>query len=69
MRYGAGIVKWTKSELDEIGRKTRRVMTLNQELWKSKTRVASSNPQVTSSNPRVRRLKTQVTGLKARLEQ
>ena len=32
MRYGAGIVKWTKSELDEIDRKTRRVMTMNKEL-------------------------------------
>ena len=31
MRYGAGIVKWTKN-LDEIGRKTRKVMTLNKEL-------------------------------------
>ena len=32
MRYGAGIVKWTKSKLDKIGRKTRKVMTLNKEL-------------------------------------
>ena len=32
MRYGAGIVKWTKSELDKIGRKTRKVMTLNKKL-------------------------------------
>ena len=32
MRYGVGIVKWTKSELDEIDRKTRNVMTLNKEL-------------------------------------
>ena len=32
MRYDAGIVKWTKSELDEIDRKTRNVMTLNKEL-------------------------------------
>ena len=32
MRYGTGIVKWTKSELDKIGRKTRKVMTLNKEL-------------------------------------
>ena len=31
MRYGAGIVKWTKSELDEIDRKTRKVLTLNKE--------------------------------------
>ena len=32
MRYGASIVKWTKSELDEIDRKTRKVMTMNKEL-------------------------------------
>ena len=28
MRYGAGILKWTKSELDEIDRKTRKVTTI-----------------------------------------
>ena len=33
MRYGAGVVKWTKLELDEIDRKTRKVMTLNKELY------------------------------------
>ena len=32
MRYGAGIVKWTKGELDEIDRKTKKVMTMNKEL-------------------------------------
>ena len=32
MRYGAGTVKWRKSELNEIDRKTRKVMTLNKEL-------------------------------------
>ena len=32
MRYGAGIVKWTKSELDEIDRKTRKAMAMNKEL-------------------------------------
>ena len=32
MRYGAGTVKWTKSELNEIDRKIRKVMTLNKEL-------------------------------------
>ena len=32
MRYGAGILKWTKSKLDKIDRKTRKVMTLNKEL-------------------------------------
>ena len=32
MRYGAGIVKWTKNELHEIDRKTRNVLTLNNEL-------------------------------------
>ena len=28
MRYGADILKWTKSELDEIDRKTRKVTTI-----------------------------------------
>ena len=32
MRYGAGILKWTKRELDETDRKTKKVMTLNKEL-------------------------------------
>ena len=32
MRYGASIVKWAKSELDEIDRKTRKIMTLNKTL-------------------------------------
>ena len=32
MRYGAGIVKWIKNELDEIDRKTRKILTLNKEL-------------------------------------
>ena len=32
IRYGEGIVKWTKSELDEIERKTRKVLTFNMEL-------------------------------------
>ena len=32
MRHGVGIVKWTKSELDAIDRKTREVMTVNMEL-------------------------------------
>ena len=32
MRYGTGIMKWTKRELDEIDRKTRKVLTLNKEL-------------------------------------
>ena len=32
MRYGAGIVKWTKNELDETDRKTWKVLTLNKEL-------------------------------------
>ena len=31
MRYGAGTVKLTKSELEEIDRKTRNVMARNQE--------------------------------------
>ena len=32
MKYGTGIVTWTKSELDEIDRKIRKVMTMNKEL-------------------------------------
>ena len=32
IRYGAGIMKWTNSELDEIYRKIRKVMTINREL-------------------------------------
>ena len=32
MRYGTGIVKCTERELDEIDRKTRKVLTLNKEL-------------------------------------
>ena len=32
MIYGAGIVKWTKSKLDEIDRKTRKVITMNKEI-------------------------------------
>ena len=32
MRYGASIVKWAKSELDETDRKTRKIMTLNKTL-------------------------------------
>ena len=32
MRYGAGILRWTKNELQEIDRKTREVMTINKEL-------------------------------------
>lgn len=33
MRYGACIVNQAKSELDEIDRKTRKVMTMNKELY------------------------------------
>ena len=32
MRHGAGIVKWTKNKLDEIDRKTRKFLTLNEKL-------------------------------------
>ena len=32
MRYGAGIVKWNKEELQAIDRKTRKVMAMNKEL-------------------------------------
>ena len=31
MRYGAGIIKWTVAELDEMDRKTRKIMTINKE--------------------------------------
>ena len=31
MRYGAGIIKWNVAELDEMDRKTRKIMTLNKE--------------------------------------
>ena len=37
IRYGAGIVKWTKSKHDEIDRKTRKVMTMNKELHPGST--------------------------------
>ena len=29
MRYGAGIIKWTVAELDEMDRNTRKIMTIN----------------------------------------
>ena len=32
MRYGAGILKWNKNELQEMDRKTRKFMTMNKEL-------------------------------------
>ena len=32
MRYGAGTVKWNKEELQEIDRKSRKIMTMNKEL-------------------------------------
>ena len=32
IKYGTGIVKWTKSKLYDIDRKTRKAMTLNKEL-------------------------------------
>ena len=32
MRYGAGILKWNKIELQEMDRKTRKFMTVNKEL-------------------------------------
>ena len=31
MRYGAGISKWNVTELDEMDRKTRKIMTMNKE--------------------------------------
>ena len=32
MRYGVGILKWNKNELQEIDRKTGKFMTMNKEL-------------------------------------
>ena len=32
LRYGAGILRWNKNELQEIDRKTRKFMTMNKEL-------------------------------------
>ena len=32
MRYGAGTIKWNKEELQEIDRKSRKIMTINKEL-------------------------------------
>ena len=32
MRYGAGIIKWNKEELQEIDWKSRQIMTMNKEL-------------------------------------
>ena len=32
MRYGAGMLKWNKNELQEMDRKTRRFKTVNKEL-------------------------------------
>ena len=29
MRYSGGIIDWTKEELQDMGRKTRKIMTLN----------------------------------------
>ena len=29
MRYGAGIVKWTKEELEKLDKQTRKIMTMN----------------------------------------
>ena len=32
MRYGAGIIKWRKDELESMNRRTRKFMTMNNEL-------------------------------------
>ena len=32
LRYGAGILKWNKNELQKMDRKTRKFMTMNKEL-------------------------------------
>ena len=29
VRYGAGIISWSKKELEKLGRKTRKLMTMN----------------------------------------
>ena len=29
LRYGAGIIKWNKEELDEMDRKTRKIIAMN----------------------------------------
>ena len=41
IRYGAGILKWNKNELQEIDRKTRKVMKINKELhpWSDISRI------------------------------
>ena len=44
-----------------------RVTSSNPRVTSSNLRVTSSNPRVTSSNPRVRRLKARVEKLKARV--
>ena len=35
LRYGAGILKWNKNELQEMSRKTGKFMTMNKELHPS----------------------------------
>ena len=47
MRYGASIVKWTKSQLDEIDSKTRKVMAMNKEPLIVTVKISN---QVTSEN-------------------
>ena len=32
MRYGAGVIKWTKEDLMQVDRKTRKIMTMNRML-------------------------------------
>ena len=32
IRYGAGTIKWNKEELQEIDRKSRKIMTMNKKL-------------------------------------
>ena len=33
IRFGAGIVKWRKDELESMDRRTRKLMTINEELY------------------------------------
>ena len=32
LRYGGGVIRWTKDELQNMDRKTRKMMTMNEEL-------------------------------------
>ena len=36
MRYGAGVIRWNKEELEMLDRKTRKIMTINKEITPEK---------------------------------